>query len=214
MLRFFGLLFLHFLFLPIHSSYAQTLNCIEELKRSDSPKASAMIQCMDDMMKEEPKVTAEVIPRGAILAFDRDDLRQDKCPSGWSPYLAGRGRVIMGAGNPNVPENDLFFGRASRELTARKYRAHGGEETQKITTRELPSHSHEFKGNSFLRGQWEGEPKVPLSIGGEGAKLSADGNGHEPFVPSGENAKTGDGLEFSIMQPFIALYFCKKDQVE
>lgn len=198
------------LLLSLTNSYA--LECLEKLENSQSPKASEMIQCMKKIVDERRNSSNYSVPRGAVLAFDRDDLNQDECPLGWSPYFAGRGRVIIGAGDPNVLENDLFFGRNNEPLTPRKYRAHGGKETIDIKIPQLPKHSHEFTGDEFERGQWTGTPKVSLSVGGEGAyDPETFPTGHRPFVISGEIAETGGGKPINIMQPYVALYFCKKN---
>jgi hypothetical protein len=45
----------------------------------------------------ETPAAAAKIESGTILAFD-----QNTCPNGWSPYLAGQGRILFGAGTGNM----------------------------------------------------------------------------------------------------------------
>jgi hypothetical protein len=40
----------------------------------------------------QPKLTEAFggVPPGAVMAFDRSDLDEDHCPSGWTPFLEAR----------------------------------------------------------------------------------------------------------------------------
>lgn len=44
---------------------------------------------------------------GLVAAFDRADLNEDTCPEGWEPFVDGRGRVIVGAGDPSASAGQL-----------------------------------------------------------------------------------------------------------
>jgi hypothetical protein len=48
-----------------------------------------------------PVGEAARLPWGAVVAFDRSDLDDDRCLPGWSPYREARARTIVGAGDPN-----------------------------------------------------------------------------------------------------------------
>jgi len=104
------------------------------------------------------------------------------CPAGWSEYTAARGRAIIGSGQGSGLSN-----RAAGET--------GGEETHALTVSELPVHSHSITiyGNS-----------------GGSKRLQATGN--KRYKWSGENTSSaGSGQAYNIMQPSLALMYCRKD---
>jgi hypothetical protein len=67
------------------------------------------------------------VPRGAVVAFDRDDLGEDKCPSGWAPFLEARARTIVGAGNPQHTSG-MGIDDHQRPLQSHFLRERGGEQ--------------------------------------------------------------------------------------
>ena len=89
-----------------------------------------------------------VVPRGVVVAFDRDDLDQDTCPKGWTPFKLSRSRVIIGAGDPSGAPGR--FGSDENEvlLTRRSLRDYGGTEKHSLTLNEMPSYKHEYEFSS------------------------------------------------------------------
>ncbi len=81
------------------------------------------------------------IPRGVVIAFDRDDLDADKCPPGWQPFKEARARAIIGAGDPKKAPGKFGFGENGQPLTHYTHRQHGGEERYPLSEREIPSHT-------------------------------------------------------------------------
>lgn len=77
-----------------------------------------------------PMVTDAIggVPRGAVMAFDRDDLGRDRCPSGWAPFLEARARVIVGAGDPSEAPGKMAFDERGRRLEGYVLRQHGGQQ--------------------------------------------------------------------------------------
>ena len=70
------------------------------------------------------------------MAFDIES----GCPDGWSPFVDGLGRFIIGAGDP-------ASGRQAKDGTSASkvhlpFRATGGAFGHRITSEELPPHSH------------------------------------------------------------------------
>jgi hypothetical protein len=104
------------------------------------------------------------------------------CPNGWTEFTDAAGRVIIGVGR-------------GEGLTSRARGDTGGEEKHTLTVNEMPSHSH-----AIFR------PADPS-------------NDDELFVAGGTirrsgplpTERTGGGQPHNNMQPYIALYFCKKD---
>jgi hypothetical protein len=68
------------------------------------------------------------VPRGAVVAFDRDDLGNDRCPRGWTSFLEARGRTIVGAGNPETAPGKMAYDETGRQLRGYVLRQHGGEQ--------------------------------------------------------------------------------------
>lgn len=143
------------------------------------------------------------LPRGAVVAFDRDDLSADKCPEGWTPFDRGRGRMIVGAGNPASAPEKFGFGEDGKSLSNRDHRQHGGSETHVILQRELPS-------QVLLHGMWFDESAAEQRFG---VKSESD----HPYarVLAVEESAIGklDGgqVPHNNMPPYVALYFCKKE---
>src|ERR1700730_14874455 len=75
------------------------------------------------------------VPRGAVMAFDRDDLTEDHCPVGWVPFLEARAHVIVGAGDPAKSPGKMAYDERGNKLqgyvlvdsrhtsTSKRYRA-------------------------------------------------------------------------------------------
>jgi hypothetical protein len=73
-----------------------------------------------------PEVVSDHVstPAGSVLAFKRST-----CPAGWTPFIEGAGRVIVGVGSGDA-------------LTPRKLLDRGGAETHTLTIDEMPAHNH------------------------------------------------------------------------
>lgn len=56
----------------------------------------------DDLLLYESDFAMNIIPPGALLAFDRD-----KCPTGWTAHAAAAGRVIVGLTGGSKPATDI-----------------------------------------------------------------------------------------------------------
>jgi hypothetical protein len=69
------------------------------------------------------------VPRGAVMAFDRDDLTEDTCPIGWVPFLEARAHVIVGAGDPAKSPGKMRYDERQKLLQGYVLRQHGGEQT-------------------------------------------------------------------------------------
>ncbi len=110
-----------------------------------------------------------VLPRGAILAFAQS------CPSGWSPFLDGIGRVIVGAGPPRN------FDELNRPLSQRDIGNVGGEESHVLLLQEVTAHQHELFGEPGDAGVDAGRDMT--LVGGVG-------------VASGRRTATGDDRDY------------------
>ena len=128
----------------------------------------------------------ERAPTNAVIAFD-DATLQDTCPEGWSPFRAGRGRFIVGAGK-------------GENLSSRPARAVGGEEMHKLTIEEMSRHQHVTQLGSI---------KVASDPNSTTQAVVAGGNSPKPRN-LGTNGM-GASEPHNNMPPYIALYFCKKD---
>lgn len=144
---------------------------------------------------------------GAVVAFDREQ----GCPAdGWIDVgltdpdrFSGRMLIAVGP-EGNRPEG--------YDPVARQYRETGGAETRRLSEAQMPPHRHEVVWRtggtqehtvSLLNKRTEVE-------GDNQYKLEAPQNAGQP----GRNLETteaGLGEEFSIMPPFVAVHFCKRD---
>ena len=141
-------------------------------------------------------VPTDVVPRGVVIAFDRDDLDQDTCPKGWRPFELSRGRVIVGAGDPSGSPGSFGSDENGALLTRRSLREYGGTEKHSLVLNEMPSHTHEYQFSSGYDSPHHVD-NTPAEFGKKDriAKTSA----------------TGDGVPHNNMPPYVALYFCKKE---
>lgn len=138
------------------------------------------------------------LPGGAVVAFD------GKCPTGWTPYEAGAGKFLLGAGTgtlryrgPHQPENAP----TEMSLTPVEHGDQGGAEQHKLTDLEMPQHWHEYQ---------DAHPNRPE----DGAKYDAGGHQDVRFSKNPVLKRTdsrGGNQAHNNMPPYIALYFCKKE---
>jgi len=152
------------------------------------------------------------VPPGAVLAFDRADLNQDKCPQGWFPFKEGRGRAIVGAGDPTAAPGTFGLDENRAPLANRSFRQHGGTETHMLSPSEIPHHQHPVV--------WPGSDN-DFEWG-----YDVDGNGHParilvedgpPFqgrtgrLTAGPQEHDQPQIPHNNMPPYISLYLCKKN---
>ncbi|MEA3190455.1 MAG: hypothetical protein QOD77_1037 [Thermoplasmata archaeon] len=81
---------------------------------------------------------------------------------------------------------------AGAGLSARTLGQTGGEETHTLSVAEMPSHAHGIY--TIAEGQWGGAVGRPAMSGGIG----------------GNTDSTGGGSAHNVMDPFVALLYCKK----
>lgn len=123
------------------------------------------------------------MPAGAVVAFDI----ATGCPEGWTPFPDAAGRTIIGVGTGG--------GASGATLTNRSFREIGGSEQHALTIDEMPEHRHTAPWLAS-RGK-EGE----IGWGGDRGLLGKT-------VQSGTS---GRSRPHNIMQPFIVLQYCKKE---
>ncbi|MEO1020768.1 MAG: hypothetical protein AAFY56_24285 [Pseudomonadota bacterium] len=126
------------------------------------------------------------LPSGIVVAFDRSA----GCPIGWTDL--------------GQSQSSVFGGRvlvvAQRDDERYSFRASGGSETHTLTLPELPAHNHQF---SFV-------PEVS-NLSGAGYPVMSDTRHAASASRQEPTANAGGGQPHNNMQPYIALYFCKKD---
>lgn len=169
-------------------------------------KAAGLKQTEIKTLIEERIQGLPSIARGAVVAFDRDDLDQEKCPPGWEPFQAGRARTIIGAGDPEGAPGKFGFDENGTPLTHYVHKQHGGEERHTLTVEEMPKHTHPLR--IFLQSEAGSSRKDPRAWTDEvpnGDQVLENGVG-----PSG-GRQDGKTQPHNNMPPYIALYFCKKE---
>jgi len=134
------------------------------------------------------------LPRGAVVAFTVDSFGAGRsCPSGWSEYKAGQGRVILGIGT-------------SPGGLVRKLGDTGGAGSVMLKPENVPEHRHKpyMDGGRIIQGVEGGQPFIyGLQPGGTFRALDATGGVYrEPNFRGIEAVPT--------MPPFIALQLCEK----
>lgn len=180
--------------------------------------AKAVLACLKQLELEntglqskvnalESRLEAIEFPRGAVVAFDRDDLAQDKCPDGWSPFKNARARVIIGAGDPQEAPGKMGFDEYRERLKHYVLGQHGGGERVVLQELEMPIHHHvtsQIEGDTY--GYVGGPTDLSNTNLGVGHKTVKQGK----FSISGSDTSTAGGnASHNNMPPFIALYYCK-----
>lgn len=155
------------------------------------PSVREVVECvnqlfdrLDEVRSENLLLKREIVPDGAVIAFDR----RDGCPRGWSQFNAGISRVIVGAGKPR----SLPSGGVDTVLSAREFNEAGGEETVRLTLDQMPTHDH---GGLFAG---DGNQAGMLN------EWTYHAAGYEQIRAQGGSQPHNN------MPPFIALYYCKK----
>ena len=146
-------------------------------------------------------------PAGGIIAFDIEG----GCPDGWTPFVDGFGRFIIGAGDPTggrIAKDDT-----GAPMVQLPFRATGGAFGHRISTEELPAHSH---GGAGLE-----EYHIANTVGAGMGGPALTGRRkfmlilNERFPQGGDSpvlmSSTGGGRPHSNMPPYIALSLCRKN---
>lgn len=146
-------------------------------------KITALVE--DVVAKVEKFDTKDLIkkvslPTGSVLAFKRSN-----CPTGWSDFDEGAGRVILGVGK-------------GQGLTERKLLDRGGGEKHILTIQEMPKHHHVLNNHRNDRRDDRG-------FGG------SENNIHQAAGFQVGVSSAGENQPHNNMQPFIALRLCQKD---
>lgn len=143
-------------------------------------------------------------PVGIVAAFDR----VNGCPNGWTLFEPAISRVIIGsvAGRSNeAPTTD----ENGSKLTARQYRADGGEERTILEPEELAKHHHV---TAQIEGDTYGYVPAPTDLTNTNLAVGHPNIKQGKFYISGSpTSSTGNSKSHNNMPPYIALYFCKKD---
>jgi hypothetical protein len=162
-----------------------------------------------------PPGPAPAIDQGAVVAFDRSDLPAETCPAGWSVFDEGRGRVIVGAGDPKKAPGTWGLDEKDRPLRNLAARDRGGLVSKQLDVKELPSAArsrvHFVKNNGLM--DFRLTDVVPCLGSGcnqMGALTNGFRDGQHTNEPAEIRLEGGQGAEFSLMQPFVALILCKK----
>lgn len=125
------------------------------------------------------------IPAGTVLS-----ITGSSCPSGFTAYSAGAGRVVVGVGTLG---SDTYALGAS-----------GGSASITLSESQMPAHVHHYEES----GTWSVQMKKP----GAGSSSLTQGAGTQAFATSAtETATAGSGAAIDIRQPYIALTQCVLD---
>jgi hypothetical protein len=142
-------------------------------------------------------LTAQIVPAGAVMAFDLD-----ACPAGWAPYVPARGRTVVGV------DTGLTRGTAV------------GNNSVTLSVDNMPAHTHAGtteSGNAtgyrkvFMAGQ---DSFANHTTGWNGAGGYADANdANWPMASHTHNFVTssvGKGLAVDNRQASVPLLYCRK----
>ncbi len=140
--------------------------------------------------------TAPAVPSGAIMAFDLNG----RCPSGWSTWKKGAGRVIIGSG----------------KLDGVKYNNQetGGEAKAFISANNIKKGMVEMTGLSMKVKENQTPPYVMGADTSVAIKECVDRDKHCPrYPPRPYTVEMGsDNADpFDNRQPYIAMTYCKKN---
>lgn len=165
------------------AGYFLIVNAAKEATSIIAPRQVADALIADSKFVEDIRTGVGLAPSGSVIAFDI----AAGCPPGWTSFVNAAGRVIVGAGQLPVSGNDL---------SKRGFQEQGGSEFHNISVAELP----------------------PRDIGIVVASVSkvdrynAGGTNYPVITASPQQISVGGiGAPISIMPPYIALHYCKKN---
>jgi microcystin-dependent protein len=143
------------------------------------------------------------LPSGMVAAFD---IREG-CPKGWSEFSAAEKRTIIGASFSESGGKDNPYGFGATE----------GEEDILLTEDHIPQHVHEYKDVYYaelddMRPNSGTEAvEIPQRKGLNGPSDNDNVGWALPSETGPFGRKEDEQLKHTNMQPYIALYFCKRD---
>jgi hypothetical protein len=144
------------------------------------------------------------VPSGAVFAFDRQP--PNACPLGWTQFKEATSRVIVGAGNRNDQYEEKFAADdTGRPLTPRAYRQHGGRELYALRIDNLPPHDHALQTARAKNMQGANDYTLDNYVGRD------DPETDPKYNRKGYTEKAGSGEPINISNPYIALYYCRKN---
>jgi hypothetical protein len=115
------------------SGLAMASDCASRIDPRSQTFVLDLLACLKSLENEANELrnrpVSELVPRGAVVAFDRDDLTEDICPTGWVPFLEARAHVIVGAGDPSKSPGKMAYDERRKPLQGYVLRQHGGEQT-------------------------------------------------------------------------------------
>ncbi|WP_338695242.1 hypothetical protein V5279_03845 [Bradyrhizobium sp. 26S5] len=163
-----------------------------------------------------PKIVEIIggVPSSAIVAFDSTDLDENTCPPGWSPFLLGRGRTLVGAGDPSKAPEKMAADENGRPLKGYVLRQHGGEQAHQLTPDELPAYKPEIIKENRTPFDFRETDVVPCLDNGcnqMGAVTDGHRGGQHTDVKLNISG-IGKDKPHNTMPPFVAIYYCKKDK--
>ncbi|QLE83766.1 hypothetical protein FLM48_00865 [Shewanella sp. Scap07] len=135
-----------------------------------------------DSLSSQIADSGSIIPRHSVGYFNLS-----ACPQGWQPFSAGAGRFTIATNH------------GDNELAAHNIGQTGGAEKHKLTTSEMPRHTHVYYDWYFL--DMGNEPEFST---GEGDDIGMRKNKARRSEPSGESVPHNN------MPPYIALTQCIK----
>lgn len=138
------------------------------------------------------------LPSGTVLPFNLSS-----CPSGWSPFTDGAGRVILGVGNSNT-------GSGSTASTNHTLGQKGGQEAIVQTLEQMASHNHTINNNGNYLVNAFGNTGKNYCSGGT-CQQNVDIPWDNPNTSSPSIGATGNAEAMNMLNPYIALLYCVKN---
>ena len=149
------------------------------------------------------------LPSGIVVASSVACNELDRGP--WSTFTEGVGRFIIGAGDGSG-NNLKSYAPFGAVWPNGWERSTGGEETVTLTEGQLPVHSH---GLFLSIGEGIGKDDSDRQLfryNSEYARNIFSLLASDRFFEGAAPTKSGASQPHTNMPPYIALYFCKKDQ--
>lgn len=173
--------------LPQTVTYCQTPL---EVSGQSVPEEPLCVSAYVGPPESDPICGDACVPAGAVLAFDLV-----ACPTGWTAYSAAAGRNVVGVGV------------GGSGLTARTLGQTGGAETHTLSVAQMPAHSHveripTTQGSTVVAASASDAPG--------GSRFSVQPSGGAQDAGDLTTGDTGGGQSFGVMDPFIALLYCRK----
>lgn len=161
---------------------ASSAQIVEELQRSGQAIANAALKSPEF----QALVAGKLTPPGIIVA---STVVCSALGTGWIDYADGAGRFIIGAG---------FGTDANGERRSFRLEEKAGTYRHRLTIDEMPQHTHGIVRSGDLNndGYIAGRGTVP--------------HGNTQSFP--QTTPTGGNQPHSIMPPYIALFWCKKER--